>query len=102
LEVFGLSRLAPEGEALASLLAVRVPDGVDEAALRRALLLEHGIEISGGLGPLAGAVWRVGVMGEGARVEPQRRLLSAIGDVLGLDGGRVSEALAALDTGWAL
>jgi len=82
LEPRGFTRLAPEGEQLASLLCVRVPDGLDEAAARRALLLEHGIEVSGGLGPLAGQVWRIGVMGEGARPEAQERLLAALDRVL--------------------
>ena len=74
----GFARLAPEGEALASLLCVTVPQSIDEAAVRRALLLEHGIEVSGGLGPLAGQVWRIGVMGEGARPAAQDRLVSAL------------------------
>ncbi|HEU4658295.1 MAG TPA: alanine--glyoxylate aminotransferase family protein [Capillimicrobium sp.] len=78
----GFERLAPEGEALSSLLCVRVPDGLDEAAARRALLLDHGVEVSGGLGPLAGRVWRIGVMGEGARPEAQDRLLDALDEVL--------------------
>ncbi|MBX5440352.1 MAG: alanine--glyoxylate aminotransferase family protein [Solirubrobacteraceae bacterium] len=82
LEPRGFARLAPEGEQLAPLLCVRVPEGLDEAAARRALLLEHGIEVSGGLGPLAGQVWRIGVMGEGARPEAQERLLAAIDRVL--------------------
>lgn len=82
LEPLGFDRLAPEGEQLASLLCVTVPDGIDEAAVRRALLLEHGIEVSGGLGPLAGQVWRIGVMGEGARPEAQQRLLDALGALL--------------------
>jgi alanine-glyoxylate transaminase/serine-glyoxylate transaminase/serine-pyruvate transaminase len=74
----GFERLAPEGEHLNSLLCVRVPDGIDEAAVRGRLLTEHGIEVSGGLGPLAGQVWRIGVMGEGARPEAQARLVEAI------------------------
>jgi alanine-glyoxylate transaminase/serine-glyoxylate transaminase/serine-pyruvate transaminase len=74
----GFERLAPEGEALAPLLCVRVPDGIDEAAVRQSLLLDHDIEVSGGLGPLAGAVWRIGVMGEGARPEARDRLLDAL------------------------
>jgi alanine-glyoxylate transaminase/serine-glyoxylate transaminase/serine-pyruvate transaminase len=98
LEPLGLRRLAPEGEALSSLLAVRVPEGVDEAAIRRSLLLDHGIEISGGLGPLAGQVWRIGVMGVGAMPEPQRRLVSALSALLGVDQ---SDALARLDAGWS-
>lgn len=76
--VLGFERLAPEGEALPSLLAVRVPEGVDEAAVRRALLVEDGVEISGGLGPLAGRIWRIGVMGLGADPEPQERLVRAV------------------------
>jgi alanine-glyoxylate transaminase/serine-glyoxylate transaminase/serine-pyruvate transaminase len=101
LAVLGLERLAPPEEALASLLAVTVPEGVDEAALRRSLLLEHGIEISGGLGPLAGKAWRIGVMGAGARPEPQRRLVTALAQLLGQADVTASEALATLEAGWA-
>ena len=75
LSVLGFERFAPDGEQLHSLLAVRVPEAIDEAAVRGALLREDGIEISGGLGPLAGRAWRIGVMGEGARQEPQERLV---------------------------
>lgn len=78
----GFERVAPADEALASLLCVRVPAGLDEAAARRALLTEHHIEVSGGLGPLAGKVWRIGVMGEGARPEAQERLLAALDTLL--------------------
>ncbi len=59
----GLSVLPPEGERLWTLNAVRVPDGVDEAAARRFLLDEYSLEVGAGLGPLAGRVWRVGLMG---------------------------------------
>jgi alanine-glyoxylate transaminase/serine-glyoxylate transaminase/serine-pyruvate transaminase len=74
----GFERLPPADEALASLLCVRVPEGVDEAALRGRLLRDAGVEVSGGLGPLAGKVWRIGVMGEGARPEAQDQLLDAL------------------------
>ena len=94
----GFERIAPEGEALWPLLAVTVPEGVDEAALRRSLLLDHGIEVSGGLGPLAGRAWRIGVMGTGARRHPQRRLVSALAGELGADP---TDALAALDEAWS-
>ncbi|WP_205695845.1 alanine--glyoxylate aminotransferase family protein [Conexibacter sp. SYSU D00693] len=97
LEVLGLERIAPAGEQLHPLLAVRVPDGVDEAAVRGALLRDHGIEVSGGLGPFAGAAWRVGVMGEGARPEAQERLVGALAGLLGADA---PAALRALDEGW--
>jgi alanine-glyoxylate transaminase/serine-glyoxylate transaminase/serine-pyruvate transaminase len=98
LAVFGLERLAPDGEQLHSLLAVRLPDGVEDAAIRVPLLTEDGIEISGGLGPLAGRAWRIGVMGEGARPEPQERLVRALGARL---GGDTAEAVAALHAGWS-
>jgi alanine-glyoxylate transaminase/serine-glyoxylate transaminase/serine-pyruvate transaminase len=94
----GFERLAPEGEQLHPLLAVRVPEGVDEAEIRMALLTEDGIEVSGGLGPLAGKAWRIGVMGEGARPEPQHRLVVALAKRLGQPS---DAALAALDDGWA-
>jgi alanine-glyoxylate transaminase/serine-glyoxylate transaminase/serine-pyruvate transaminase len=97
LSVFGCERLAPDGEQLHPLLAVTPPAGVDEAVVRRALLLDHGIEISGGLGPLAGNLWRIGVMGAGARREPQQQLVGALATLLHADP---AEALAALDEGW--
>lgn len=59
----GLSVLPPEGERLWTLNAVRVPDGVDAAAVRLHLLDAFNIEIGAGLGPLAGKIWRVGLMG---------------------------------------
>jgi alanine-glyoxylate transaminase/serine-glyoxylate transaminase/serine-pyruvate transaminase len=97
LSVLGCERLAPDGEQLHPLLAVTPPEGIDEAAVRSALLLDHGIEISGGLGPLVGKLWRVGVMGIGARREPQAQLVSALSELLGADP---AEPLAALDEGW--
>ncbi|MDO9353208.1 MAG: alanine--glyoxylate aminotransferase family protein [Solirubrobacteraceae bacterium] len=93
----GLERLAPEGEQLNSLLAVRIPEGVDDAAVRGSLLLEDGIEISGGVGKFAGSVWRLGVMGFGANPEPQRRLVEALAKRLGHEP---ADALAELDAGW--
>ncbi len=98
LAVLDLHRLAPEGEQLNSLLAVRLPEGVEDAAIRGPLLTEDGIEISGGLGPLAGKAWRIGVMGEGARPEPQERLVRALAARMGRDPG---EALDALSAGWS-
>jgi alanine-glyoxylate transaminase / serine-glyoxylate transaminase / serine-pyruvate transaminase len=97
LSVLGFERLAPAGEQLDSLLAVRVPDTIDEAAVRGALLREDGIEISGGLGPLAGTAWRIGVMGEGARPEPQERMVRAIAR---RTGGDETTAVRALEEGW--
>ena len=94
----GFERIAPAGEQLHPLLAVRVPDGISEAEVRTALLTEDDIEISGGLGPLAGTTWRIGVMGEGARPAAQHRLVVALAKRLGQPP---DAALAALDDGWA-
>ena len=63
LDAMGLELLPPASERLWTLNAVRVPAGIDEAVVRRALLAEFGIEIGAGLGPLAGKIWRVGLMG---------------------------------------
>jgi alanine-glyoxylate transaminase/serine-glyoxylate transaminase/serine-pyruvate transaminase len=59
----GLGVLPRAGERLWTLNAIRVPDGVDDAAVRKHLLDEFNIEIGAGLGPLAGKIWRVGLMG---------------------------------------
>ncbi|MGI8429312.1 MAG: pyridoxal-phosphate-dependent aminotransferase family protein [Solirubrobacteraceae bacterium] len=93
LEPLGFRRLAPAQEALQPLLAVTVPTGIDEAQVRRRLLLEHGIEVSAGVGPLAGRVWRIGVMGDGAALAPQRRLVNGITQILGADPRRPLDLL---------
>ncbi|MCC6164407.1 MAG: alanine--glyoxylate aminotransferase family protein [Acidobacteria bacterium] len=75
----GLSLLPPEGERLWTLNAVRIPESVtDEAKVRVALRDQHGIEIGAGLGPLAGKVWRIGLMGAGATSENVGRLTNAL------------------------
>ena len=62
----GLTLLPAEADRLWTLNAVRVPDGVDEPTARKHLLDEFNIEIGAGLGPLAGKIWRVGLMGAGS------------------------------------
>jgi len=62
-EAMGLQLIVPAGERLPQLNAVSVPDGVDEAAVRKALLKDYSLEIGAGLGALAGKVWRIGLMG---------------------------------------
>ena len=74
----GLSLLPPAAERLWALNAVQVPAGLDEAAIRRNLLQRHNIEIGAGLGPLAGKIWRVGLMGSGATVANVERLTTAL------------------------
>src|SRR5882762_4691750 len=69
LKKLGLSIVSQEGHQLWQLNAVSVPDGVDEAAVRKRLLNDFGIEIGAGLGPLKGKIWRVGLMGETSKRE---------------------------------
>lgn len=74
----GLALHVPAAHRLPPLTTVCVPDGVDEAAIRRRLLDEYNIEISGGLGSLKGKVWRVGLMGYSSRRENVVLLLAAL------------------------
>jgi alanine-glyoxylate transaminase/serine-glyoxylate transaminase/serine-pyruvate transaminase len=82
LGAFGFSLIAPEGARLPQLTSARVPDGVDEAALRRQLLTDYDIEVGGGLGAFAGVAWRIGLMGHTARRSSVAALLGALADLL--------------------
>ena len=90
LESRGLELLADPEHRLAPLTAVRVPEGVDGKAVQDRLLRDHGIEIGGGLGPDAPAMWRIGLMGRNASVETADRVLAA------LDAALEKEAAPAL------
>jgi len=89
LSAMGLSVLPPAGERLWTLNAVRVPDGVDDAAVRRLLLEEFQIEIGAGLGPLAGRIWRVGLMGDSSAPHLILLFLGALERALGAQGVKV-------------
>lgn len=84
----GLSVLPPEGERLWTLNAVRVPDGVDEAAVRKLLLDSFSIEIGAGLGPLAGKIWRIGLMGASSSPRLILLLTAALQSALAKQGHR--------------
>jgi alanine-glyoxylate transaminase/serine-glyoxylate transaminase/serine-pyruvate transaminase len=77
----GLELFTPASHRLPMLNVVRIPDGVDDGAVRAALR-DRGIEISGGFGPLAGKVWRIGLMGTNATPDVVDRLVSNLGEVL--------------------
>ncbi|HET7791178.1 MAG TPA: alanine--glyoxylate aminotransferase family protein [Gemmatimonadales bacterium] len=81
LERLGLTLFTPAAHRLPQLNLVNVPAGVDDAGVRRKLL-DRGIEISGGFGPLKGKTWRIGLMGVNANPEPVDRLLGALGEVV--------------------
>lgn len=78
LEALGLTMAVAAPHRLWMLNSVRIPDGVDDVALRRALLDGEGIEIGGGLGPLKGRTWRIGLMGESSTRANVTRLLGAL------------------------
>ena len=82
LEDLGLTMHVEKEYRLPTLTTVRIPTGVDGKAIARQLLNEHNIEIGGGLGELAGQVWRVGLMGFNSRPESVDRLLGALRQVL--------------------
>jgi len=82
LEKLGLELLVAPSHRLPELTTVRVPAGVDEAGIRKALLERYGIEIGGGLGPLAGQIWRIGLMGHTARLRNVATLLGALEELL--------------------
>lgn len=82
LEARGFSYVAPEGMRLPMLHCVRVPGGADEAALRKRLLVEHGIEVGGGLGPFKGECWRIGLMGHTSQERNIERLTIALDQLL--------------------
>jgi alanine-glyoxylate transaminase/serine-glyoxylate transaminase/serine-pyruvate transaminase len=82
LEDLGLAMHVEREFRLPTLTTVRIPEGVDGKAIARQLLNEHNIEIGGGLGELAGQVWRVGLMGFNSRKESVDQLLAALQQVL--------------------
>ncbi|MEH2414424.1 alanine--glyoxylate aminotransferase family protein [Nostoc sp.] len=82
LENLGLSMHVEQEYRLPTLTTVCIPTGVDGKAIARQLLNEHNIEIGGGLGELAGKVWRVGLMGFNSRKESVDQLVAALRQVL--------------------
>jgi len=86
IEAMGLEMNAPPGCRLWSLNAIRVPAGVDEARVRGRILEESNIEIGGGLGPLRGRIWRIGLMGSGSTRDNVLLVLEALRKALEAEG----------------
>ncbi|MGA2593510.1 MAG: alanine--glyoxylate aminotransferase family protein [Bryobacteraceae bacterium] len=78
IEAMGMRMHVAAGHRLWTLNTPRVPDGVDDAKVRQRLLNEYGIEISGGFGPLAGKVFRIGLMGYSSTGENVGKILDAL------------------------
>ena len=98
IEAMGLGMHVAEGHRLWTLNTPRVPEGVDDAQVRQYLLAERGIEIAGGFGPLAGKVFRIGLMGHGSRAENVLLVLEALAAALKRQGYQpAGDALAAAE-----
>ena len=89
-EALGLEVLADPQYRLNPLTAAFIPEGVDEAVVRRQLIKDYNIEIGGGLGDLQGKVWRIGLMGESARESNVFAFLSALERILPDQGYEVA------------
>jgi alanine-glyoxylate transaminase/serine-glyoxylate transaminase/serine-pyruvate transaminase len=82
LQAMGLELFAAEGHRLPELTTVRVPDGVDSAAVRKELLERYDLEIGGGVGAYAATVWRIGLMGPNAAPDKVMLVLAALEEIL--------------------
>ncbi len=82
LEALGLRFVVKEQDRLPQLNSVYIPDGVDDAAARKSLLEDYGLEIGAGLGAMAGKIWRIGLMGHAANERNVNICLTALEDVM--------------------
>lgn len=94
LQAAGFTPFVAARHRLSTVLTVVPPSDLDEAGARRALRSDHGVTVAGGLGPTAGRVWRLGLMGENAREAHYARFFEALGTVLG-DGRLLERFLVA-------
>ena len=94
LAAMGVGVLTAEGHQLPQLTCARIPDGIDDLAVRRRLLRDWGIEVGGGLGSFKGAAWRIGLMGHGSRQANVTLFLAALETCLRDLGHRLSPGAA--------
>ncbi|MCB1616091.1 MAG: alanine--glyoxylate aminotransferase family protein [Pseudomonadales bacterium] len=94
IEAMGLSFVVPSTERLPQLNAVSVPEGVDEALVRKSLLDNYSLEIGAGLGALAGKVWRIGLMGFAANSKNVLMCLGALEATLSHIGADIKKGVA--------
>jgi alanine-glyoxylate transaminase/serine-glyoxylate transaminase/serine-pyruvate transaminase len=94
IEALGLEMLVKPENRLWSLNTVRIPDGISDAKVRSGLLQEFGIEIGGGLGPLKGKIWRVGLMGYSSYHNNVLLFLNALEQLLSRDGFKLKPGVA--------
>ncbi|MDD9893469.1 MAG: alanine--glyoxylate aminotransferase family protein [Gammaproteobacteria bacterium] len=100
LTVLGLTVVPPEGERLAQLNTVMIPEGIDDATVRGRLLADYNLEIGAGLGDFAGKAWRIGLMGSACTEDNVRFCLESLETVL-IDLGADVEKGAAVTAAFA-
>lgn len=101
-EALGMAMHVDEPNRLWTLQTPLLPDGTDEAALRKFLLAQYGIEVLGGFGPLQGKVLRIGLMGASSTVENIEALLGALAEALRAQGRPVpGNPIEAANAVWA-
>lgn len=94
LDTLGLNLVVPEADRLPQLNAVAIPDGIDEAQVRKQLLGDYQLEIGAGLGSLAGKVWRIGLMGFSSNPSNVRLCVQALEACLQTQGLKVEAGVA--------
>ncbi len=89
LQAIGIEYAVADEHCLPMLNVARIPDGIDDATVRKQLLEEFGIEIGGGLGPLKGKAWRIGLMGEASTARNVLLFLAALERCLSAQGQKL-------------
>jgi alanine-glyoxylate transaminase/serine-glyoxylate transaminase/serine-pyruvate transaminase len=101
IEAMGLKFVVPEDERLPQLNAVGIPEGVDDVAVRTRLLQDYHLEIGAGLGPMAGRIWRIGLMGYASNKRNVLYCLGALDAVLSGMGAPITKGVAVAAAGRA-
>ncbi len=94
IEAMGLGFFVDEAYRLPQLNAVSLPEGIDVAAVRGARLSKYNLEIGGGLGPMAGKIWRIGLMGYASNETNVLMCLGALDAVLSDMGAKIDSGKA--------
>ena len=93
-KAIGLQPVAEAGYRAPMLTTLRIPDGIDDATIRKRLIADYGIEIGAGLGIFAGKAWRIGLMGESSNERNVMLVLSALEKLLIASGHNVARGAA--------
>jgi alanine-glyoxylate transaminase/serine-glyoxylate transaminase/serine-pyruvate transaminase len=94
IEAMGLSFVVKEQDRLPQLNAIHIPEGVEDATVRRLLLEDYGLEIGAGLGVMAGKIWRIGLMGHASNMRTVLVCLAALEDILSRLGAAINTGVA--------